>query len=304
MELKWLEDYNALVSLGSFSKAAEARFVTQPAFSRRIRALEDWLGVGLVDRNQHPMTLTRAGQAFAEQSQALAGQILAIRTGMQQVEAARAQLVFVAQQALAVAFFPSWMRTLESLRGDALVKVDTGDLDRTLPGFLAGDGDFLLCYASEDTRQRLARADVQGLQVGIDQLVPVSCRSDTGEPLHGARPCQQVRAVAHPVDSFFGQIVQRDCLAVLPTNLRMEVACENTLSEALKTLVLQGFGMAWLPASLVQRELDSGELMTLDDQWPRVDLQIRLYRLQLPRSEAAARVWQHLQAMSALHAGK
>ena len=40
MELKWLEDFVALAENGSFSKAAKARYVTQPAFSRRIRALE------------------------------------------------------------------------------------------------------------------------------------------------------------------------------------------------------------------------------------------------------------------------
>jgi len=32
----------------NFSRAAEARHVTQPAFSRRIRALEDWVGTPLV----------------------------------------------------------------------------------------------------------------------------------------------------------------------------------------------------------------------------------------------------------------
>ena len=43
MELIWLEDYLALAETLNFSKAAEARHVTQPAFSRRIRALEDWV---------------------------------------------------------------------------------------------------------------------------------------------------------------------------------------------------------------------------------------------------------------------
>jgi hypothetical protein len=38
MQLKWLKDFVALHDYGSFSKAAEARYVTQPAFSRRIRS--------------------------------------------------------------------------------------------------------------------------------------------------------------------------------------------------------------------------------------------------------------------------
>ncbi|MCB2102451.1 MAG: LysR family transcriptional regulator, partial [Rhodobacterales bacterium] len=37
MELSWLEDFVALAETGSFSRAAERRNLTQPAFSRRIR---------------------------------------------------------------------------------------------------------------------------------------------------------------------------------------------------------------------------------------------------------------------------
>lgn len=44
MDVKWLEDFISLQRLGNFSAAARARNVTQPAFSRRIRALEMWLG--------------------------------------------------------------------------------------------------------------------------------------------------------------------------------------------------------------------------------------------------------------------
>ncbi len=46
MELKWLEDFLSLADSGSFSRSAEQRHVSQPAFSRRIRALEAWPGGG------------------------------------------------------------------------------------------------------------------------------------------------------------------------------------------------------------------------------------------------------------------
>lgn len=39
MEMAWLEDFGALIRAGNFSRAAAARCVTQPAFSRRIRSL-------------------------------------------------------------------------------------------------------------------------------------------------------------------------------------------------------------------------------------------------------------------------
>jgi DNA-binding transcriptional LysR family regulator len=38
MDAAWLEDFLALIDCGAFSRAAEQRSITQPAFSRRIRA--------------------------------------------------------------------------------------------------------------------------------------------------------------------------------------------------------------------------------------------------------------------------
>lgn len=64
LDLEWLEDFLALAETANFSRAAEARSTAQPAFSRHIKALEDWVGVALVDRRAHPAALTEAGKRF------------------------------------------------------------------------------------------------------------------------------------------------------------------------------------------------------------------------------------------------
>ena len=64
LETKWLEDFVALANTRSFSASARQRHVTQPAFSRRIRALEQAVGVTLVDRSTTPINLTPEGQLF------------------------------------------------------------------------------------------------------------------------------------------------------------------------------------------------------------------------------------------------
>mgnify|MGYP001091894079 CR=1 FL=1 len=71
MELKWLEDFVSLAETRSFSRSAELRHVTQPAFSRRIQALEAWLGTELIDRSVYPTRLTQAGDVFYEQALAM-----------------------------------------------------------------------------------------------------------------------------------------------------------------------------------------------------------------------------------------
>ena len=68
MHIKWLEDFITLAQTRSFSRAAELRHVTHPAFGRRIRALEAWAGTPLVERGGSPVRLTPAGETFLEAS--------------------------------------------------------------------------------------------------------------------------------------------------------------------------------------------------------------------------------------------
>ena len=73
METKWLEDFISLVETNNFSRSAALRHVTQPAFSRRIQSLENWLGTDLIDRTTFPTRLTPAGHVFYEQALEMLG---------------------------------------------------------------------------------------------------------------------------------------------------------------------------------------------------------------------------------------
>ncbi len=64
MDTKWAEDFICLADTRSFSRSATERHASQSAFSRRIQALESWLGAELVDRSSTPLSLTPAGHVF------------------------------------------------------------------------------------------------------------------------------------------------------------------------------------------------------------------------------------------------
>ena len=66
MQLNWLEDFVDLAKTRSFSRSAENRCVTHPAFGRRIKALEEWVGVSLIERGRNPVVLTSAGLIFLD----------------------------------------------------------------------------------------------------------------------------------------------------------------------------------------------------------------------------------------------
>jgi DNA-binding transcriptional LysR family regulator len=61
MDLRRLEIFAKVAELGSFSRAAEALYLTQPTVSEHVRALEDELGVQLLDRLGRGAAATRAG---------------------------------------------------------------------------------------------------------------------------------------------------------------------------------------------------------------------------------------------------
>jgi DNA-binding transcriptional LysR family regulator len=83
MEIKWIQDFLSLAEHGSFSRSAIERSVTQSALSRRIRALEAWIGVELVDRSTYPIRLTPAGKVFHEQAQLFLRQLMETRALLQ-----------------------------------------------------------------------------------------------------------------------------------------------------------------------------------------------------------------------------
>ena len=85
MDTGWLIDFLTLAETGSFSRAAEQRNLTQPAFSRRIRALEDWIGAALFDRSIVPVALTEPGRRFVPEARRL---VEGIETAQRVVRAA------------------------------------------------------------------------------------------------------------------------------------------------------------------------------------------------------------------------
>ena len=62
MELRQLRHLMAVVEHGSFSRAAEAVHLTQPALSRSIQALEASVGAPVLERNRGAIQPTDVGQ--------------------------------------------------------------------------------------------------------------------------------------------------------------------------------------------------------------------------------------------------
>jgi len=87
MTLVQLRHFVVLAELGSFVQAAQVLFLTQPALSRSVRALEDELGGALFDRLGRRTVLTPFGQAVLPRARQLVGDAEALKLAGQGLHA-------------------------------------------------------------------------------------------------------------------------------------------------------------------------------------------------------------------------
>ena len=297
MDIKWLDDYMTLVECGNFTRAAERRFVTQPAFSRRIKSLENWLGVELVNRNAYPMKLTAIGSDYVEPIRKLLKDTYDLRTEIQERAGRGERIIVSTQHSLSVSFCPKWYGMISPYLGNNRIRINAGNLYDSLDAFLAKQSEFLLCYSTPDILPQLERHDLRCLKLGQEQLVPVTTVTDEGRPLFELTDIGVLPMVGYPPQSFFGDMILKECISDPIDDIKYDVVYETALSEGIKNMVLQGVGMAWLPIGIIEKELNDGNIMIIDDL-PKVDLQVMLYTHKTNKSPMISEFWQCLIEMN------
>lgn len=70
-----LQTFISVSETGSFSRASEQLFITQPAVSKRVSGLEQELGIRLFDRIGKKVQLTEAGEAFLPSAQRILAEL-------------------------------------------------------------------------------------------------------------------------------------------------------------------------------------------------------------------------------------
>ncbi|MBL0914935.1 MAG: LysR family transcriptional regulator [Sphingopyxis sp.] len=294
MEIAWLEDFGALIRIGNFSRAAAERCVTQPAFSRRIRALEEWLGVELVDRGTHQMVLTPAGQRFAAIAEGVLRDIEHGRREVREIAGTQASTVgILVTHALALNFFPPWLAALQAMSETEIpIQLTAGNMGASEQTMLGGKAHFCLCYFHPDAPSALDGNGFQSISLGADALVPVSApREAGGAPLHALKSDagEAVHLLAYGPESGMDRIVSAKLASSpLPVGLT-PVFTSHTL--VLARMAKDGKGLAWLPLSIVADDLSRGALVRAgDEQWD-IPVDVRLYRPRSRQSPSAEAFW-------------
>lgn len=257
MELAQLEFFLRVVEEGSFSKAADRVFRTQPAVSIAIRRLEEEVGAPLFDRAQKTPTLTDAGEVLHD----YARRILALRDhareAIVELRELRAGRVRVgANESTSLYLLPELILAYRAQHPEVKVEIFRQTSERLPREILDRNVDFAL-MASEPTDR-----DLTSFPVLKDELVlimspdhplagreSVAVRELGGEPFlaHNVKSASRVKVI----DTFARHHT--------PLNITLELATIETI----KRFVQKRVGLAFVPRMCVGEELERRTLASV-----------------------------------------
>lgn len=299
MEVGWLEDFICLEAARNFTRAAELRHMTQPAFSRRIQSLEAWLGTPLIDRSISPIALTESGASFIEVAREIVEELEKGKARIRDdLLMAQDLVVFAASHSLSTSFFPSWLRSIEQRLGVIRHRLISDKVSACLAAFTEGRCHFVLCHTHTYFWPDFDRA--HHLRVGRDRLIAVCGKDAGGQPLFRlpATATQRVPFLGYELSSSIGQAVEsrRSQDAALRG---LEPVFTSPYASVLASMARQGRGIAWLPESLVELELTTGALLRAANNEFEIDVDISLFRSTARLSKRSEAVWRHVTKTSA-----
>lgn len=274
MNLHHLAVFHAVAEAGGINRASERLSVSQPAVSRQVRALEEALGLVLLERMPRGVRLTEAGETLADyarrlfaletQAEAVLADLRSLRTGV---------LRLGGSMSLGNYFLPDVVAEFSRSHPGVEVSLEVGNTDIVLAAVKQNRVDLGFIEGAFDEQQFASELFMH------DELIVIA---PPGHPLTERRRLS------------FGELCRHACVmrepgsgtrATLDKILRqagVEHAFNLTLGspEAVKRAVQGGAGLAVASYLTVVNELEAGTLVRLPLQGPRM---LRaLHRVTLP----------------------
>ena len=281
MDTKWLEDFVSLAETRSFSRSAQLRHVTQPAFSRRIQALEAWTGIDLVDRRSYPTRRTPAGETFHAQALEILGALQATRNMMRSHQAAGQDMIeFAVPHTLAFTFFPHWLMDLRQRFPDLKSRLTALNVHDAVLRLTEGGCDLLIAYHHAAQPLQLSSDRYEMLTLGRETLAPYAKADADGQPMFRlpGRLGVRVPFLSYASGAYMARLVEV-ILKEAPQPAALDPIYETDMAEGLKAMALEGHGLAFLPVSSVGKELKARRLVPAAPSGSfELTMEVRIYR--------------------------
>lgn len=298
MDLFQLEVFLTVAREGSFSRAADKLFRTQPAVSQAIRKLEREVGESLFDRSSRDGALTDAGQMLREYAQKLLNLRSEARVALKELrEMHKGKLAIAANEFTCLYLLPA---LAEFRRLYPMIKVTVlRALASRIPADVLKHGAELGVISFDPEEPQL-----KSIVVYRDELTFVV------NPRHPLASAKQVSIrqlgaesfVAHNVQSpYRAKVVQAFKRYKTPLNMDVELPT----IEAIKRFVSRGSGVALVPGICVEAEVASGELVSVPVRELRIERKLRIvYRKKATLSHAGRAFLKVAESMASEQKGR
>ncbi|MQG46430.1 MAG: LysR family transcriptional regulator [SAR202 cluster bacterium] len=260
MEFSQLEAFLEAANRGSFRRAADALYLSQPSVSARVQTLESEVGVALFHRTARGVRLTDMGRIFLPFAQR---SIETLRRGREVLESVRQTSAGILNMATARVIgtyvLPETLQKFQQLYPDANLHIKVG-----------GSSDVLQMVVDEEVQLGLARfmqhPDVDALHLYDEEAVLVVHPGHSFTKTRVAamsQVAQEPLIVYDPGDpgSSYFQFINRVCRDAGVT-AKVEMNLDSV--EAAKNMVRLGLGVSFLPRSAVRREVEFESLTLID----------------------------------------
>jgi DNA-binding transcriptional LysR family regulator len=272
--LAQLEALRAIARHRSFSRAARALGVTQPAVSQQIAALQRHLGLRLVDVVRNRPELTEAGRYLAERAELVGRQLEALlRDALEYARAEAGTLRFAATRTIGSYVVPSLLAAFAKRHPNVVPSVSIANTaevaaavrDGSAPlGLVEGVVDDAAFECTPFSRDRLVLVvPARGHRLSSRQRVRAAELED--EAFVSREPGSGTRDLGY-------ELVRR-------MELRTRVAAELPSGEAIVRAVERGMGIAILSQHVVERAVELGTLRSVEIEG--LDLERRFLLLRL-----------------------
>ena len=291
MDLNWLRDFECLARTLNFTRASDERNITQSAFSRRIKALEIWVGLPLVNRATYPVQLTEAGRQFLPVALAAISQLSESRQSIRDADRGDSRFVRLsALHTISVNFLASRLENLQKQIPDLHTRVISDSLSTCCELLVEGAVDVMLCYYHHAVSPMIDEAAFARKDLLTDRLIPVAATGpaqvmgwdltmEDGPP---------IPYLAYESSSFLGMVVEN---TVGRKPLNAETIYVDSLVETIKRRLMKGGGFAWMPETAISAELAAGLVVPVgNNEWSAV---LTISALSNPATfdQTAAAVW-------------
>ena len=257
MHLRNVEIFCDTVTHRSFSKAAEARGVSQPAVSQAIQQLEERIGITLIDRSKRPLELTPAGRVYYEGCRKLLDDFRDVEERVQQLNGRVIGRVRIAAiYSIGLLQMAEYVHEFESRFPEVDLRVDYLHPDDVYSRIRSDEADLGLVSFPRDG------GDVANIPWQHQEMRLIVAPS---HPLaeSGTRKLSELQG-----ERFVGftsdLTIRRETDRLLKKHrVSVELVHEFDNIENIKRAVEIGAGAAILPLATVRREVDSGLLKAI-----------------------------------------